>query len=129
MSEYEWSQAETRLRAGRSRRTEGERVTSLGVCRCCSVLTPERRAQARRQALQAERKQLPIWSCRDALLAEVRAHQVLVLVGETGSGKSTQLPQFLVEVRFQRAAACVAYDLLNSPGHPVRVRPPGRPCG
>jgi HrpA-like RNA helicase len=42
---------------------------------------------------------LPIWACREALCAEVRESRVLVVVGETGSGKSTQLPQFLLQVR------------------------------
>jgi len=64
--------------------------------------------QARRQALLRERKQLPIWSCRDALLAEVRANQVLVLVGETGSGKSTQLPQFLLSGDLLSGSTAVA---------------------
>jgi pre-mRNA-splicing factor ATP-dependent RNA helicase DHX16 len=27
----------------------------------------------------------------------VRDHQVLIIVGETGSGKTTQLPQYLIE--------------------------------
>ena len=68
--------------------------------RRATPLTRESRpSQARKLALAAEREQLPIWACRDSLLAEVRANQVLILVGETGSGKSTQLPQFLVQAR------------------------------
>ena len=56
--------------------------------------------------LIAVRSALPIWPCRDALVAEVRANRVLIVVGETGSGKSTQLPQFLLQARArQRFAA------------------------
>ncbi len=36
---------------------------------------------------------LPIDAHRDELLAAITAHQVVIVAGETGSGKSTQLPQ------------------------------------
>jgi len=40
---------------------------------------------------------LPISTRRDEVLAAIRAHQVLVLAGETGSGKTTQLPKMCLE--------------------------------
>ncbi|BDA45577.1 ATP-dependent RNA helicase DHX8 [Coccomyxa sp. Obi] len=48
-----------------------------------------------RHDLQKLQEQLPIANARKQLISLVKAHQTLVLVGETGSGKSTQLPQFL----------------------------------
>ena len=77
------------------------RARQSPVSRRATPLTSRlcRPSQAKKLALAAEREQLPIWACRDSLLAEVRANQVLILVGETGSGKSTQLPQFLVQAR------------------------------
>lgn len=41
------------------------------------------------------RKALPIWSKQADIKWSLRNHDVLLLVGETGSGKSTQVPQFL----------------------------------
>jgi ATP-dependent RNA helicase HrpA len=41
---------------------------------------------------------LPIVERRDVLLAGIRENQVLVVAGETGSGKSTQLPKMCVEL-------------------------------
>eukprot|EP00050_Salpingoeca_kvevrii_P002345 m.191144 g.191144 ORF g.191144 m.191144 type:complete len:657 (+) comp10591_c2_seq6:77-2047(+) len=38
---------------------------------------------------------LPIAACRDALMAKVLASDCLVVIGDTGSGKTTQLPQYL----------------------------------
>ena len=53
-------------------------------------------AQAREwHGIQKAQERLPIAEARKQLIDLVKAHQTLVLVGETGSGKSTQLPQFL----------------------------------
>ena len=41
---------------------------------------------------------LPIATLRDELLATIRDHQVVVVAGETGSGKSTQLPKLCLEL-------------------------------
>jgi HrpA-like RNA helicase len=38
-----------------------------------------------------------MWAARGALVAEARAHHTLIVVGETGSGKTTQIPQLLLE--------------------------------
>eukprot|EP00854_Cymbomonas_tetramitiformis_P008565 gene8565-10167_t len=51
----------------------------------------------RKLSLIPSRKELPIASARDKLLQEVRDNSVLIVVGETGSGKTTQLPQYLHE--------------------------------
>jgi ATP-dependent helicase HrpA len=40
---------------------------------------------------------LPITARHDELLAAIRTHQVVVVAGETGSGKSTQLPKLCIE--------------------------------
>ncbi|MCO5581002.1 hypothetical protein L7F22_034878 [Adiantum nelumboides] len=47
--------------------------------------------------LHEERKLLPIYHYGDELLQAINDHQVLVIVGETGSGKTTQIPQYLHE--------------------------------
>ncbi|KAG5360265.1 putative ATP-dependent RNA helicase DHR2 [Yarrowia sp. B02] len=43
------------------------------------------------------RKTLQIYKSRHELMEHVLLNKVTVLIGETGSGKSTQLPQFLLE--------------------------------
>ncbi|KAH9292074.1 hypothetical protein KI387_042739, partial [Taxus chinensis] len=43
---------------------------------------------------------LPMYSSRREILQLVHFHQVMVLIGETGSGKSTQLVQFLADSGF-----------------------------
>ena len=41
---------------------------------------------------------LPIVEQRDHLLAAIGSHQVVIVAGETGSGKSTQLPKLCLEL-------------------------------
>ena len=50
-------------------------------------------------------KRLPIAETRNELLQHIRAHDTTILVGETGSGKSTQLPQFLLQSGMARVHA------------------------
>ena len=52
------------------------------------------------EALQATRRTLPVFAYREDIIAAVREHQVLIIVGETGSGKTTQVPQYLYEAGF-----------------------------
>lgn len=42
-------------------------------------------------------EELPIAARREEILAALRAHQVVVVAGETGSGKTTQLPKMCLE--------------------------------
>eukprot|EP01006_Ploeotia_vitrea_P027829 TRINITY_DN60603_c0_g1_i1.p1 TRINITY_DN60603_c0_g1~~TRINITY_DN60603_c0_g1_i1.p1 ORF type:complete len:878 (-),score=99.59 TRINITY_DN60603_c0_g1_i1:86-2719(-) len=50
-----------------------------------------------RERIQATRKQLPIYQKRDYVMKMIADNQVIILVGETGSGKTTQIMQFLHE--------------------------------
>ena len=42
-------------------------------------------------------RELPITARKDELVAAIRAHQTVVIAGETGSGKTTQLPKMCLE--------------------------------
>jgi len=57
----------------------------------------ERDLQKRKLELLDFRKGLPVYSARDHIIEGVRNNDTVVIVGETGSGKTTQIPQFLLE--------------------------------
>uniref|UniRef100_A0AAV1T5J8 RNA helicase n=1 Tax=Peronospora matthiolae TaxID=2874970 RepID=A0AAV1T5J8_9STRA len=47
--------------------------------------------------LQRTRQRLPIYAHRNTIIEAVKSNQVTILVGETGSGKTTQIPQYIWE--------------------------------
>ncbi|WFD44068.1 RNA helicase [Malassezia psittaci] len=65
-------------------------------------------AEERAHSIEATRKSLPVYKLREEFLAALREHQILIVVGETGSGKTTQLPQFLHEAGYTKDNQIVA---------------------
>ena len=50
--------------------------------------------------IKQQRESLPVYKFRKQLLDAVRENQLMIVVGDTGSGKTTQLPQYLAEGGF-----------------------------
>ena len=59
-----------------------------GTC-CCIVQAAS--DFAKNKTMSEQRRFLPVYGCRDELLQVIRENQVVVVVGETGSGKTTQV--------------------------------------
>ena len=53
-----------------------------------------------KQSISEQREGLPVFMLRDQLLQAVYEYQMLVVIGETGSGKTTQIPQYLAEAGY-----------------------------
>ncbi|PRQ35577.1 putative RNA helicase [Rosa chinensis] len=51
-------------------------------------------------SIQEQRKSLPVYKLREELIEAVNENQVLIVIGETGSGKTTQLTQYLAEAGY-----------------------------
>jgi HrpA-like RNA helicase len=72
-----------------------------GRTRWVPSLGPTRsRHLPRSLAMQAAREQLPILSMEQEIMEVVDENDVALLCGETGCGKTTQVPQFLLEAGF-----------------------------
>ncbi|WAR09346.1 DHX29-like protein [Mya arenaria] len=52
------------------------------------------------------RQQLPVYQHKDTVLESLQQHNVVLVAGETGSGKSTQVPHFVLE-------ACLSQGIEN----------------
>ena len=74
-----------------------------------------RRADPAAAAMLAARARLPAASCAAALVAAVRNHQVVLVAGSTGCGKTTQLPQFVLDDAIEAGAGAGARLLCTQP--------------
>jgi pre-mRNA-splicing factor ATP-dependent RNA helicase DHX38/PRP16 len=75
---------------------------------------------AKTKTIKEQKESLPIFSVKEDLLNIIRDNKVVIIVGETGSGKTTQLTQYLYESGYAKfgiigctqprrvAAVCVA---------------------
>ena len=76
---------------GLSRRPEAKKLEALAADIAASVARRQRRAQSKPPIRLDEA--LPITARADEIVKLIREHQVVVIAGETGSGKTTQLPK------------------------------------
>ncbi|SMD11682.1 ATP-dependent RNA helicase HrpA [Kibdelosporangium aridum] len=89
------------------RRLEGVRKVRKPAARqavieqiAAEITAAELKVDARRAGLPeiTYPAELPVSQRRDEILAAVRDHQVVIVAGETGSGKTTQLPKICLEL-------------------------------
>ena len=52
---------------------------------------------AAKQSFRFNQHKLPVFQYKEDILRSIKAHPVTLIVGETGSGKTTQIPQYLLE--------------------------------
>ncbi|TKS83992.1 ATP-dependent RNA helicase dhx29 [Collichthys lucidus] len=76
---------------------KGGRKEGAGALEASRELLKKLKKSSLAHKLQAEREQLPVFQHRHRVLEALKRHPVVVVAGETGSGKSTQIPQFLLE--------------------------------
>ncbi|XP_066172783.1 putative ATP-dependent RNA helicase DHX57 isoform X2 [Sylvia atricapilla] len=67
------------------------------------------------QSMLYERQKLPAWQERENILGLLESHQVLVVSGMTGCGKTTQIPQFILDASLQGSPSRVANIICTQP--------------
>lgn len=55
------------------------------------------------------RMNLPIWNFKDEILSTLDTHQAIIICSETGSGKSTQIPSYILEHELLQGRSCKVY--------------------
>ncbi|PXF45432.1 Pre-mRNA-splicing factor ATP-dependent RNA helicase DEAH1 [Gracilariopsis chorda] len=88
-----------------------------------------------REHIQEERRSLSMYAHRDALIKAIKQYQVVIVQSETGSEKTAQIPQYLIDECFgsvvctkpRRVAAMsvatsVAYETGVKLGHEVAIQ-------
>ena len=63
---------------------------------------------ARYWEILKQRQRLPVWEQRLDFIELVKKNQTIVLVGETGSGKTTQIPSLMLEAGVSRGRKLIA---------------------
>ncbi|MCH4563723.1 ATP-dependent RNA helicase HrpA [Halomonas sp. EGI 63088] len=90
---------------GLARRLKEGKPVDRGLGQVREALERSQRTAARRATIPVTLEYpeaLPVAERRDEILAALRDHQVVVVAGETGSGKTTQLPKLCLELGLGR---------------------------
>lgn len=79
--------------------------------------------------IRRDQENLPIYQYQPHIVGAVKTHQVVIVAGDTGCGKSTQVPQYLLAEGIDKIActqprriACISlakrvgYEMLNEYG-------------
>ncbi|KAK9814740.1 hypothetical protein WJX72_010718 [[Myrmecia] bisecta] len=98
--------------AGRHKRKSHKAKEKGAACFSSEQVAAKHTAWAARQQsvavqpLVASRTALPIAPYREEIVGAVRGHQVVLIAGETGCGKTTQVPQYLLEDAWSTGQPC-----------------------
>uniref|UniRef100_A0A8C4R2H8 DEAH (Asp-Glu-Ala-His) box polypeptide 34 n=1 Tax=Eptatretus burgeri TaxID=7764 RepID=A0A8C4R2H8_EPTBU len=119
------------LLEGRGRRADPELAESLSVLHHYLDFS-QRQRLGKLSKLLRDQRNLPIWPYRDAIVRAVQGHPLVLIAGDTGCGKSTQVPRYLLTAGHENIActqprriACVslckrvAYETLGRGGSRV----------
>lgn len=100
-------------RKGHPRAVEWQPGTETSV-RLLAEWQAKQATPAQRRMITA-RQSLPAWSMQEAIVSAVATYQVVIISGETGSGKSTQAVQFILDDMIKRQLGEAANIICTQP--------------
>ena len=68
-----------------------------------------------REQVRPVREALPAHAAREMVLESVRQHRVVLIAGETGCGKTTQVPQFLLDEAISQGCGSLCSVVVTQP--------------
>ncbi|KAF2398825.1 P-loop containing nucleoside triphosphate hydrolase protein [Trichodelitschia bisporula] len=75
----------------------------------------KKQTMAPQQKMLAVRRNLPAWSLQESIVTAVADHQITIISGETGSGKSTQSVQFILDDLIEKGLGEAANIICTQP--------------
>lgn len=75
----------------------------------------EKQSSRAQQVMLSARQRLPAWAIKDQLVDTINENQVTIISGATGSGKSTQSPQFILDDMIQKNLGGVVNIVVTQP--------------
>ncbi|ONI29325.1 hypothetical protein PRUPE_1G193500 [Prunus persica] len=78
-----------------------------------SLIAPTIVHVSRPEEVENARKDLPIVMMEQEIMEAVNDHSTVIICGETGCGKTTQVPQFLFEAGFGSSFSCVRSGIIG----------------
>ncbi|KAK0098694.1 hypothetical protein PV326_005105 [Microctonus aethiopoides] len=98
--DFELQSLNTHHQLGKTNRQTKDNITSEEINRqddiICTRYLEKHKNHVYKKMLEC-RKKLPAWSMMNEILETIHKNQVTIISGETGCGKSTQIPQFLLD--------------------------------
>ncbi|KAL6286987.1 hypothetical protein ACE6H2_011377 [Prunus campanulata] len=81
-------------------------MTKAEIAKKVESLASRIKNSDRLRQITKDKSKLPITSYRDVITSAVESHQVILISGETGCGKTTQVPQFILDHMWGKGEAC-----------------------
>ncbi|KAI0471625.1 P-loop containing nucleoside triphosphate hydrolase protein [Xylariaceae sp. FL0804] len=101
--------------SGRQRKSARPRPLSQAVDYRSKEEWQRRQESPALKEMLAQRQKLPAWQVRDQVIGTVRQNQVTIIAGETGSGKSTQSVQFILDDMYSKGLGNAASIICTQP--------------
>ncbi|TVY52452.1 ATP-dependent RNA helicase DHX29 [Lachnellula cervina] len=90
--------------------TKGDKVPKLALApEAYQRIWLEKSSTQSYQVMLQSRMQLPMWGFKHEVLGAIDKVQVVIVCGETGCGKSTQVPAFILEHELSKGKPCKIY--------------------
>ncbi|CAJ0845483.1 539_t:CDS:10 [Entrophospora sp. SA101] len=78
-------------------KTKSNIITQVGISMRQEFIERRKKNYKIYERINSDRQKLPIYKYRNEILKKIEENQVVIICGETGCGKSTQVPQLIVE--------------------------------
>lgn len=88
----------------------------------------ERQSLPAQQRMTKARQNLPAWSKQEAINGAIQQHRVTIITGETGSGKSTQVVQFVLDEAIRNSSGASTRLLCTQPRRVAALSLADRVC-